>query len=160
MDQLREISFSNTQLPHRVTEGVNTDGFTDPRDWQTVKGERLQAISLHPFSLGCDLAEWTHAFIGCNSLALLCYFMFVLFSLIILWSWICRGLTLNLSKARIYEILSLVQALMKWYCLPSEVDLYASSARCSRRQKECVEQVYGNAALLNRWTLECFFITL
>lgn len=68
--------------------------------------------------------------LGCFLLAVFCYFtIFVLFlicfsffELILLWSCICRGLTLNLSQARICEILLSVQAF-------SEMVLFAFCGR-------------------------------
>ena len=51
------------------------------------------------------------------------FFVFFILKMILLWSCICRGLTLNLSQARICDISLLVQAFMKWYCLPSVVGL-------------------------------------
>lgn len=92
---------------HTVTSlgdgGVNTDGFTDPRDWQTADGEGLQPITLRPLSLGIHLVAWTCAVLFVY-LAVLCYFNIFLFELILLWSCICRGLSLNLSQAWICEI--------------------------------------------------------
>lgn len=105
-----------------------------------------------------------------------CYTSLVVFfwgggviSLILLWSCICRGLTLNLSQARICEILLSVQALffffLKWYCLPSVVGLsYAHyfSKVFPETEGMCRADVWCNATSLRRWTSECFcffFIT-
>lgn len=99
---------------------------------------------------------------GCFILAILCYFMTCfLFELILLWSCIYRGLTLNLSQARICEILLSVQAfILKWYCLPSVVGLsYAHyfSKVFPETEGMCRADVWCNAILLRRWTSECFF---
>lgn len=84
-----------------------------------------------------------------------------LFELILLWSCICRGLTLNLSQARICEILLSVQAFLKWYCLPSVVGLsYAHyfSKVFPETEGMCRAEVWCNATLLRRWMSECFLL--
>lgn len=88
---------------------------------------------------------------------LLCDIFFFSFELILLWSCICRGLTLNLSQARICEILLSVQAFMNWYCLPSAVGL--SYVHYFSKVFPETEGMCRADYLLRRWMSECVYIT-
>lgn len=71
----RRLDFENS-VTSLGDGGVDTDGFTDPRDWRTVDGEGLKSITLHPNSLRINLVEWTLVVLFD---LFLCYFMFYIF---------------------------------------------------------------------------------
>lgn len=89
-------------------------------------------------------------------------------SLTLLWSCICRGLTLNLLQA-ICEILLTIQQdstlfyFFKRYCLPSVVGLsyrHYFSKRFPETEGMCRADVWWNAALIRRWFFRFYFIFL
>lgn len=119
----RWISWRRHEKNHTVTSlgdgGVNTDSFTDPRDWQTAGGEGLQPITPRPLSLGFYLVEWTCAVFGGYILPDLCYFMLfffygLVFAEALLWTFHRLGYVKSCCRFRLF---------LKWYCLPSVVDL-------------------------------------
>lgn len=101
--------------------GVDTDGFTNPRDERTVNG----GGGAGGFALSLTPSPYIHTaweFIWWNGLWSFFYVLFFMWAHS-LRSCMCRGLILNPLQVRAYEILS-VQAFFsfwKWYCLPSVV---------------------------------------